>query len=96
MADLGQGWYGYNLEPEDAKARIGNLTRLLEARGRRRSDVTISVCPYLRPPSLDLVKRYRDAGVDQVIVFAVAGNADGLRASLDALAKQVVEPAARL
>jgi len=96
VADLGQGWYGYDLEPEDAKARIGDLTRLLEARGRRRSDVTISVCPYLRPPSLDLVKRYRDAGVDQVIVFAVAGNADGLRASLDALAKQVVEPAARL
>ena len=54
------------------------------------------MCPYLRPPSLDLVKRYRDAGVDQVIVFAVAGNADGLRASLDALAKQVVEPAVRL
>ncbi len=96
VADLGQGWYGYDLEPGDAKARIGDLTRLLEACGRRRADVTISVCPYLRAPSLDLVERYRDAGVDQVIVFAVAGNADGLRASLDTLAKQIVEPAARL
>jgi probable F420-dependent oxidoreductase len=96
VADLGQGWYGYDLEPEQAKARIADLTRLLERRGRKRGDVIVSVCPYLRPPSLDLVERYRDAGVDQVIVFAVAGNADGLRASLDALAKQVVEPAARL
>jgi probable F420-dependent oxidoreductase len=96
VADLGQGWYGYSLEPEDAKARIGDLTRLLEARGRRRADVVMSVCPYLRAPSLDLVKRYRDAGVDQVILFAVAGNADGLRASLDRLAKEIVEPASRL
>jgi probable F420-dependent oxidoreductase len=96
VADLAQGWYGYDLEPEAAKARIGDLTRLLEARGRRRADVTVSVCPYLRPPSLDLVQRYREAGVDQVIFFAVAGSADALRASLDALAKQVVEPAARL
>jgi probable F420-dependent oxidoreductase len=93
VADLGRGWYGYDLEPEDAAARIADLTRLLEARGRRREDVVVSVCPYLRRPSLDLVERYRDAGVDQVILFLFAPDSDALRTALDTLAKQIVEPA---
>ncbi len=96
VADLGQGWYGYNLEPEDAAARIRDLSGLLQARGRSREDVVVSVCPYLRPPSLDLVKRYREAGVDQVILFLFAPDVDALRSTLDTLAKEIVEPAAAL
>jgi hypothetical protein len=41
---------------------------------------------------LDTGRRYRDAGVDQVILLVVAGNLDR-SAHLDALAKTIVEPA---
>jgi hypothetical protein len=56
-------------------------------------EIQISVSPYFRPADLDAVKRYRDAGVDQVILLCVAGDVSGLKARLDALASQIVEPA---
>ena len=56
----------------------------------------VSVSPYMQPIDFDAVRRYRDAGVDQVIFLVVAGNRDGLLARLDQLAKSIVEPAAAL
>ena len=43
--------------------------------------------------NFDAVRRYRDAGVDQVILLVVAGNRNGLLARLDELAETIVEPA---
>ena len=96
VADLGQGWYGFGLEPEAAAERIGALTRLLEERGRRREDVFVSVSPYMRPVDLDTIKRYADAGVDQVILLVFAPTSDAIRSTLDALASSIVEPARSL
>jgi probable F420-dependent oxidoreductase len=96
VADVGQGWYGFNLEPDQAVERIQRLEKLLAERGRKRRDVEISISPYLRPIDLDAVKRYRDAGADQVILLCFAGNVDGLRARLDQLATQINEPARSL
>jgi probable F420-dependent oxidoreductase len=96
VANRGQGWYGYDLEPEAAKARVADLTRLLEARDRRRGDVLVSVCSYLREPTRELAERYREAGVDQLILFAVAGSLGALEARLDQLAEEIVEPARAL
>jgi probable F420-dependent oxidoreductase len=93
VADLGQGWYPFGLEPEPLAARLRDLDRLLAARGRRRGDVAVSVCPYMRPTDLDLVRRYRDAGVDQVILLVFAADVDGLRRTLDGFAEGIVEPA---
>jgi len=96
VADLGQGWYGFNLEPQDVLPHLARLDGFLAARGRKRADVQVTICPYMRPLAPDALARYADAGVDQLVVMAVARDADGLRAQLDALAKSVVEPAARL
>lgn len=96
VADLGQGWYGFNLLPEDLPAHLARLDGFLAQRGRKRSEIQVTICPYLRPLGPDALARYAEAGVDQLVVMAVAGDADGLRAQLDALARTVVEPAARL
>ncbi len=96
VADLGQGWYGYNLDPAAAKERIGKLEELLRERGRSRSEIKVSICTYLRPATLDLVKEYRDAGVDQVIVLTMATNTEELEQVLDMLANSIVEPARAL
>jgi hypothetical protein len=50
----------------------------------------------LRPADLDLVKRYRDVGVDEVVFLILASNEDELKAGLDMLAKTVVGPAGRV
>lgn len=93
VADLGQGWYGFGFEPEEGARHLQRLDRLLEARGRRRGELTLSVCPYLRPPDADLVRRYRDVGFDQVILFVVAFTDDDLLATLDLFANQIAVPA---
>jgi len=96
VADQGQGWYPFSLEPEVLADRLVVLDRMLARRGRSRREVQLAVCPYLRPADLDLVKRYRDLGVDQVVLFAFAATPDELRGVLDHLAESIVEPARSL
>ena len=96
VADLGQGWYGFNLDPTEFARRLARLDELLAARGRSRDEIQISVSPYFQACDLDTLKAYRDAGADQVILFAFAPDADGLRATLEGLAESHVEPARAL
>jgi probable F420-dependent oxidoreductase len=96
VADLGQGWYGFDVGPDDAPALVAKLERLLAARGRSRSEVQVSVSPYLKPFAPDALPRYRDAGVDQLIALALAARPERLLQRLDELAEQLVVPASRL
>lgn len=96
VADLGQGWFGFSIDPDATRERLAHLDRLLGERGRRRADVLISISPYMTPTDLDLVKRYRDAGVDQVIVLVLGMSRDDLLQALDSVAQAIVEPARRL
>lgn len=93
VADIGQGWYGFSVEPEAVPERIAFLESLLAERGRKREDVFVSICPYLLGQDPDKVKRYADAGIDQLIVMAFAPTPDALVQSLDSLAENIVEPA---
>jgi probable F420-dependent oxidoreductase len=96
VADLGQGWYGFSIDPDQTAERLRHLDALLAKRGRKRAEIEVSICPYMKPADLDLVKRYRDAGVDQVIVLALAPSGDELKRALDGLADRVVEKARRM
>ena len=86
VADLGQGWYGFNLEADQLNERIAHLVSLLEERGRKRADIEISVCPYLLPADPERIERYEDAGVDRVILVASATEPESLVKTLDELA----------
>jgi probable F420-dependent oxidoreductase len=96
VAAIGQGWYGFSLLPDAVPAHLARLDAFLAERGRKRSEIQVSISPYMQPADFDTVRRYRDAGVDQVIFLVVAGNRDGLLARLDELAKTIVEPASGL
>lgn len=72
VAAAGQGWYGFDVAPGNAKGYIEKLTAMLEAKGRARSDVTVSISPFRRPASRELVEQYAEAGVDQ-LNFPVGG-----------------------
>src|SRR5581483_6405321 len=95
VADLGQGWYGFNLLPDAAAERIDRLTHMLSRRGRRPAEVEMSVSPYLKPArDADALRAYADAGVDQVVYMVAAANPPAVRAELESLA-QALLPAAR-
>lgn len=92
VADIGQGWYGFNVAPEDLPERLATLTRLLEERGRKRDDVVVSISPYLLGMDADKAKRYADLGVDQLILVAFGRDPDDLVRRLDGLTESIVEP----
>ncbi len=96
VADLGQGWYGFDLDPAGFAARVQRLDELLALRGRTRREITLSVSPYLRATSEADLAAYAAAGADQVILTAFARNADGLRRRLDELARSLLPAAQRL
>ncbi|HUI27954.1 MAG TPA: LLM class F420-dependent oxidoreductase [Candidatus Kryptonia bacterium] len=98
VADLGQGWFGWNVTPETTAERLGVLDRLLAARGRSRQDVSIIVSPYTLPTrDLDAIRRYRDAGAEQVVLLLpLAETPDQIRAAVEWLGEQIIEPAMQL
>jgi probable F420-dependent oxidoreductase len=91
VADIGDGWYPFDLDPDGLRTRLVELDRLLAANGRSRADVTITVCPYRRPVDADLVRRYRDAGADEVVLVVGARDAAGLSARIDDLAGSILD-----
>ena len=96
VADLGQGWYGFDLDPAAFAERMRRLDALLAARGRKRSDLAISVSPYLRATAPDDLAGYAAAGAGQVILTAFARDPAALRARLASLAETLLPVAERL
>jgi len=85
VARLGDGWYTFNRTPEQLEEPLATLDELLEAEGRSRADIQLSVCPYLSPLTPDTVVGYREAGVDRVIAVVIGGTPDDIPGSLEAL-----------
>ena len=69
VAEYGNGWCGFNLMPDEAAAKIKRIEDLLKANGRKRSDLELAVSPYTKPIKPDDLKRYRDAGADEVVLI---------------------------
>ncbi len=98
VAEYGTGWCGFNLTPDEAAAKIRRIEELLAANGRKRSDVELAVSPYTKKVTSDDLKRYRDAGVDEVVLVNLRPpreEAETIR-DIEAIARDWVEPAARL
>jgi probable F420-dependent oxidoreductase len=97
VAEYGDGWFGFNLDPAEAKERIAKLEQLLKQNGRKLSDVELIVSPYTKKITRDDLKRYRDLGVSEVPIMT---NFDGAPAEaaarVEQTAKEWVEPAAKL
>jgi len=98
VAEYGNGWCGFNLTPTEATTKIKRIEELLKANGRKRSDVELAVSPYTKPCSVDDLKRYRDAGVDEVVLIKLRPprTEDEVVRDLEQIAREWVEPAARL
>jgi probable F420-dependent oxidoreductase len=93
VARLGQGWFTFNRLPEDLPEALDRLGAALADQGRSRDDVTLSVSPYLKPVSPDMIEKYATLGVDRLIVGCLAFDLDTLRSQLDQLEADVLRPA---
>ncbi|HVN89223.1 MAG TPA: LLM class F420-dependent oxidoreductase [Candidatus Binataceae bacterium] len=98
VGEYGDGWVGFNLTPDEAAPKIKRIEEVLKANGRKRSDVYLSVSPYGKKITTDDLKRYRDAGADEVVlvVFDIPSTVTDLTARMEQMAKDFVEPAAKL
>jgi probable F420-dependent oxidoreductase len=96
VADMGDGWYGWNLDPVQAAERVRFLHELLRARDREPGAVHVVVGPGrggdLGPAALEA---YAAAGVGQIVLPLDEGALDAGVAELDRIA-DVVARAARL
>jgi len=96
-AEYGDGWYGLNVSPAEASSKIKRIEQLLGEKGRKRSKLEIAVSPYTQPITVDDLKRYRDAGADEVeLIFLDAPNDEReVIRQLEKLAREFVEPASK-
>lgn len=95
VARLGQGWLGFNYTPETLPPQLAKLDEILARHGRKRAEVDVCICPYEHEVDLDMIKRFRDLGVHEVVLMIIADEAT-LRRKLDQAAEQIVEPAKAL
>jgi probable F420-dependent oxidoreductase len=98
VAEYGDGWLGFKLQPDQAAAKIRKIEELLKACGRKRSDVYLAVSPYTDPIKPDDLKRYRDAGAEEIALLITERirTEQELVIALERMAREFVEPAARL
>jgi probable F420-dependent oxidoreductase len=96
VARFGQGWYGFNRTPAEVPEALARLSACLEAEGRSRSDIQVSICPYLKGCDRAALEQYAAVGVERVIALVFAADRDGLLPALDFLAGELVAPAAAM
>jgi probable F420-dependent oxidoreductase len=85
VARIGQGWHTFNRTPDQLPEPLAELDGLLAERGRNRTDVRITVCPYLQPFEAESVDRYAEAGADAVAALLLPLGLDGVRAGFGEL-----------
>jgi probable F420-dependent oxidoreductase len=97
VAEVGDGWFGVNVTVEDARSKIARIRQYAAAVGRDPSRFSFSVSPGLGVPvEIDTIKRYRDAGVHQVVVGTIPRDPKGMREEIERLAEKLVVPSATL
>ena len=97
VSEVGDGWFGFNTSPEQAHVRIGRIKQYAQAAGRGAVKLSFAVSPGMGMEiEVDALKRYRDAGADQVIVGAFGENGKAIQAEIERLAEKLVVPSTKL
>jgi len=78
VATLGDGWYGFDLDPDGVAAHLERLDTVLAEHGRSRNDVSVYIGPNRHRVTPELVDSYRALGVDQLVVGLFATDIDTL------------------
>ena len=98
VAEYGDGWFGFNVLPDEAAAKVKRIEELLKGYNRKLSEVELIVSPYTKPITADDLKRYRDVGVHEMVVVNIRPPRTEEEAStrLEEAARKWLEPASKL
>jgi len=96
VAELGDGWHGFNHLPDSAAASVQRLEQALAAAGRKRGEVDVTIGAYLQPVEPMHLPAYVDAGVDQLVLTAFGFDPHGISDEVARLGDAFVGPAASL
>jgi probable F420-dependent oxidoreductase len=95
--EVGDGWFGVNVTVEDARRNVERIRAHARAAGRGKARLHFSVSPGLGLAiGRDDLARYRDAGVDQVVLSVVARTGQSVEDGIRRLADEAVVPASKL
>ena len=78
VATLGDGWYGFDLDPDGVATHLVRLDAVLDEHGRSRADVSVYIGPNRHRVTPEMVDSYRALGVDQLVVGLFAADIDTL------------------
>jgi probable F420-dependent oxidoreductase len=90
-ARLGDGWYGFEMSAADVAGHVDTLRRLRTDLGRaERPFKVLCGCFITQPQTLDALKAYRDAGVDQFVMALTAAEPAALERQLEDFADRFI------
>ncbi len=84
---IGDGFYPAKITLEELTPLLATMRRAAEEAGRDPDAIEVSAGGVLDP---DGVRQFRDGGVTRLLVPAIAQNDDGLKATLESFANQVI------
>ncbi|MDE3085903.1 MAG: LLM class F420-dependent oxidoreductase [Acidobacteriota bacterium] len=85
VARRANGWVPFDQDPEALARLMGRLDEALEAEGRRRPEIEVTVCPYLKATSPGQVADYAEAGATTLAAVLLAFDESQVPAAFDAL-----------
>jgi probable F420-dependent oxidoreductase len=80
-----QGWHTFNRPPEGVVSGLAEPDVNLEAAGRTRGELRITVCPYFNQLTPEWVEGYAEAGADAVAALFFAFTPDDVARAFDDL-----------
>jgi probable F420-dependent oxidoreductase len=93
-ARYGQGWFTFNRQPDEVGPALARLDAALADAGRARgAGFTVTLSPYFAGVDKAGIEAYAEAGVERLVVMALAFTRDDLLTTLDTLAADVLAPA---
>ena len=96
-ADVGNGWFGFNVGPDDAGPLSDKLRAMLKANRRDARDVEIIVSPYTKKIVPDDLKKYAAAGVNELVIIASPPEDEAqISGWIEKIAREWVEPAGKI
>jgi probable F420-dependent oxidoreductase len=97
VADYGTGWFGFNLNPEQATVKVARLKELLHERKREARGIELIASPYLQKITREDLAGYHEAGISELVLLCPPPENDAeLPPILEQMAQDWVQPAARL
>ena len=72
VAELCQGWFAIGADPQKLAPQIEGLEAALREAGRPREEVRVYASPYGYDYDEDMIRRYKEVGVDELILLHFA------------------------